>query len=104
MQRRIGEHRIELAVEDQILSGHDPGVEALRPRRGDHVGRGVDGDHLGAGRGDPFGQRPVAAAEIEDALPRLGGEQFEDRRRQRRDEMRPSRHSARPTNSAALRG
>ncbi len=88
MQCRVREYRVELAVEGKALPGHDPGVDALRPRRGDHVGRGVDRHHFGARSDDLFGQHPVAAAEVEDALARLRVEQFEHRRSERRHEMR----------------
>ena len=101
MQCRIREHRIEFAVERQVLSGHHAGVEAARLGRGDHVGGGVDRHDRGAGGGDLFGQHPVAAAEIEDMLARLQAPAIPAPGRRAWARNAQPRHSAPPTNAAA---
>jgi hypothetical protein len=88
VQRRVGEHRVELALESEALTRHDPRVEALRLGGGDHVGRSVDRDDDSPAGGDLRGQHAVAAAEIEDALARLGVEQLDHRRAESWHEMR----------------
>ncbi len=54
VQRGIREHSVEFAGETEPLAVHDPGVDAARPRRGNHVGAGVDRDDAGARGGDLF--------------------------------------------------
>jgi hypothetical protein len=44
MERRVREHRVELAVEGKALPAHDTRIDAAGPRRGDHVWRPVDGN------------------------------------------------------------
>src|SRR6516164_1279866 len=87
MKRRVREHRIELAVEGQVLTGHHPGVETARPRRGDHVGGSVDCHDGGARRDDFFGQHSVAASEIEDTLAWRCGQRLKYRRAESGDKM-----------------
>jgi len=91
VQGGVGKYRVELLLEGEALARHDARVDAAGPRRRNHVGRGVDRDHLGPGGDDLLGQDAVAAAEIEDALARLGIEQFEHRRAEGRHEIRRRR-------------
>ena len=80
VQRRIREHRIEFILECQGVAGHHPGIQPPGPRRLHLVGAGVDTDHLGPGGGNFFGQRSVAASQIENPLARPRRQQFENRR------------------------
>jgi len=71
-----------------MLPLHDSSIVAAGPRRGDHVGCGVDGNDHSTRRNDFFRQNAIAAAEIENALPGAWGEQFEHRCAELRHEMR----------------
>jgi hypothetical protein len=70
MQGGVRERRVELALKTQILSRHQPRIEAARSGSGDNVRGRVDADDDRTRRNDLFGRYPVAAAEIENALAR----------------------------------
>src|SRR5439155_3476223 len=70
---------------------HDSRVDAAPTDGLDLRHARVDPDHHAAARDERLRQRPVAAAEVEDALPRHRREQLHDRRAQLGDEARGAR-------------
>ena len=86
MQRRVGECRIELGEELHVFGGEQKRIDALGARRRDHFGRIVDTEHGRAALDDLQGQRPLAAADVEDPLARLRVEQVERRAAELGDE------------------
>ena len=72
VQRRIGEHRVELVLEGKRMAVHLLHFEALCSSFGEHLLAQIGAKHVGAARGDLLRQHTVAAAEVEDAfaLPR----------------------------------
>jgi hypothetical protein len=91
VQRRVGEHRVELGLERQPLAVGQADVQAQRRGRRDQLGRGVDPDHPRArGRQRPR-QRAVAAAQVQDVLARPRREQVDHRRAQLGNEARVGR-------------
>ena len=88
VQRRIGEDRVELAVEVERLAVDHPRIEAARPGGGDHLRRLVDADDVATHRHQLLRQNAVAAAEAENALDRLGLQEVDDGHAERRDEIR----------------
>jgi hypothetical protein len=85
MQRRVRENGVELALEREVVAVYNPCVDAACLRGGDHVWRGIHGDHRCPCFDDLFGQHAIAAAEIEDPLAHRRGQQFEDWQAERRD-------------------
>jgi hypothetical protein len=71
VQDGIGKDGIEFVLEDQCSGIHDPHVKASLACSRNHVRRIVDAHHLRTRRHQLFGQRSVAATQIEDALPGL---------------------------------
>jgi hypothetical protein len=55
---------------------------------GDHLGRAVDADHVDPERRQPFGERPVAAPEIENPLASARRQQLEQQVPEVGDEAR----------------
>ena len=66
-------------MEGEAVGVHHSGIEATLLGRGDHVGRCVHADNLRSRGGDSFRERPVTAAQIQNALPRLRIEQIKHR-------------------------
>ena len=91
MERRVAEDGVEFAVEHEALAGHDARVEPASPRRLDLRRARVDTHHGAAARHELRGERTVAAAEVEDALAGLRGEQVHDGRAEVGDEARRAR-------------
>ena len=91
MERGVAEHGVELALEAEVLTVPDAGVEAERLRRVDLRGARVDAHHRAAERGELGGQHTIAAAEIQDALARLRGKELQHRRAELRNEARVAR-------------
>jgi hypothetical protein len=88
VQGRVREHGVELALEPERVAVRDPGVDAQRRRRADHVRAGVDAHDLAAHLGQPPREHPVAAAEVEDPLARARVEEPDDRSPEIRHEPR----------------
>ena len=86
VQRRVGESRVELGDELHVRGVQQQRVDALGPRRRDHLGRIVDAEHGRAALDDLPRQRPLAAADVEDPLARLRVEQVERRAAELGDE------------------
>jgi hypothetical protein len=86
VERRIGEDGIERFAELQLRGVHQPRVEAAGRGRADHRQAIVDPDDACAELEDLFGQRPVAAPDVEDRLARLRREQIKRRSAKRRHE------------------
>ncbi len=85
---RVAEHGVELAVERELLPVRDARVEAT-PAGGFDLRRArIDADHRAAARDERLREHSVAAAEVENALPRHRREQLDDRRAQLGDEAR----------------
>ena len=91
VQRRVGKSRVELGEELHVLGREQQRIDALGARRGDHLGRIVDAEHGRAALDDLLGQRPLAAADVEDALARLRIEQVERRPAELGDEAADAR-------------
>jgi hypothetical protein len=72
------------------LTGQHTRIEPARLGGGNHIGRRIDRDNIGAGGSDLLGQHAIATAEIEDTLARPG-RQHDDRRAIGRHEMRRRR-------------
>ena len=79
MQRRIGEHRVELGDEIEGMAVDLADSEALHPRDGEQLVAEIDAEHIGARCLDLGGQRAIAAAKIENPFARLGAEHAEHR-------------------------
>ena len=77
MQRRVGEHGVELALERQARSIRQSRVDAALAGRANHVGIGIDTDHLAPGLCEPSRQRSVATAKVKDALTRRGRQKLD---------------------------
>ena len=77
MQHRIREDGVELAVERERADvvGLEREAREILTGLGDHGGGAIDAEHLRAGSGDLRSQVTGAAADVEDALAGLGGEQ-----------------------------
>jgi hypothetical protein len=88
VEHRVGEHRVELALERQRLRVDLARVDAAGRGRGHEVGRRIHADHRGASLHEPFRERAVAAADVEDALTRARREQVEHRLPEIRHEPR----------------
>ena len=68
MQRRVGEDRVELALEGKRMAVHFLHLEALGGSGCEQLLAQIGAKHVGAARGDLFSQHAVAAAKVEDAL------------------------------------
>jgi hypothetical protein len=88
VQGGVGEDRVELALEGELLAVTELGVQAACAGAFDLLGAAVETEDPAAPRGDPFAQRAVAAAEIQYALARPRVEQGEQRLAQVGDEAR----------------
>ena len=77
MQHGIREDGVEFGVDraGRRCRGFRTRVREVLTGLGDHGGGTIDAEHLGAGLGDLGGEVTGAAADIEDALAGLGGEQ-----------------------------
>ena len=76
---RVGEDGVELGVEGQLadVAGLERNAGEVVACLGDHGGGKVGTEHLGAGASDLRGEMAGAAADVEDALTGLGGEEGE---------------------------
>ena len=72
VQHRVGENRVELAIELEVVGADDARVEAAATCGFDHLRRRVDADHLRACGDYPLGDEAIAASEVEDFSPRAG--------------------------------
>src|SRR5579864_8162596 len=81
MQRGVGEHGVQRLADREIGGIADTEIERreIGARLGDHLGRGVDAQRDRARPGDGGGQLAGSAAEIEDSLARVRGENIEQR-------------------------
>ena len=86
VERGVAEHRVELGVEGEPLPITHPGVETALARRSHLRCAAVDADDAAAARDELLGERPVAAAEVEDAFARYRRQELEHRRAQLRHE------------------
>ena len=77
MQRRVGEHGVELVLEGEGRSIRLSCIDPALAGRADHIGTGIDADHLAAGLCEPSRQRSVAAAKVKDALTRRGRQELD---------------------------
>ena len=68
MQRRVGEDRVELALEGKRMAVHFLHLEALGGSGCEQLLAQIGAKHVGAALGDLFSQHAVAAAKVEDAL------------------------------------
>ena len=75
MQGGIGEHRVKLRAEIQLVSIQARCFQPARQRRLHHGLAGIDAQHLAAASSQPFGKRAIAAAEIKNPFTRLWGQQ-----------------------------
>ena len=91
MQSRVGESRIELGREREILRSHQHRVDTVSARRRDHLGRIVDAENGRPALDDLFRQSPLAAADVEDPFAPLGVEQIERRAAELGDERADAR-------------
>ena len=89
MQGRVAEDGVELLVEIEGLAILDAGIEPAFSGRFNLLGTRIDADDLAAQLDHFSGQRPVAAAQIENSLARLRIRAA--RRRRRRDRRRTAR-------------
>jgi hypothetical protein len=79
VQRRVGEHRVELVRERQRLAVQHLHRDAARTRRLRQLLAGIGAEHRGAGLDELLGQGAVAATQVEDALAAPGREPFDHR-------------------------
>jgi ABC-type multidrug transport system ATPase subunit len=84
----IGEDRVELRIEFQVIGVEQPGINTTLFRSRDHAARSVNSDNLCSGGYKLFREYAVAAAEIENALSRLRVEKIEYRLAQIGDKTR----------------
>jgi hypothetical protein len=79
VQDGVREDGVELGVVGQVadVAGFEGEAGKVVAGLGDHGGGAVGTEHLGAGAGDLRGEMAGAAADIEDALTGLGGEESE---------------------------
>ena len=77
MQYGVGKDGVEFAVEREgaDVVGLEREAREILTGLGDHGGGAIDAEHLCAGSGDLRSQVTGAAADVEDALAGLGGEQ-----------------------------
>jgi hypothetical protein len=79
VQRRIGEHRVELILEGKRMAVHLLHLEALGGSGGEQLLAQIGAKHVGAARGDLLREHAVAAAKVEDALALHRRQQIEHR-------------------------
>jgi hypothetical protein len=79
VQRRIGEHRVELILEGKRMAVHLLHLEALGGSGGEQLLAQIGAKHVGAARGDLLREYAVAAAKVEDALALHRRQQIEHR-------------------------
>jgi hypothetical protein len=82
MQRRVGEHRVELLHEVERVAVGLADVEAFHACHGKQLVREIDAEHVGSRGLDLRGQRSITAAKVENALAGLRREHGEDGARQ----------------------
>src|SRR5262249_23564872 len=87
----VAEHGVELVREVEVLPVPDARVDAERPRRPDLLGARVEAHHGTTERRELGAEGTSAAAEIEDALARPGGQELDHGRPQLGDEARVAR-------------
>ena len=78
MERRVGEHRVELGDKIQRVTVKLADRKPLHAGDGQQLLAQIDAEDIGANRPDLRRQCAVAAAQIEDAFAGLRGEHAED--------------------------
>ena len=82
VQHCVAEHSIELFLEGQSSSAHHMGIKPEHSRGFNLRSAGINGDNFTPKLYQFFGERPISAAQVENALSGLGRQQFHDGRSQ----------------------